>query len=147
MFCRNCGNKLCDEAYVCPNCGVLAAGEKLIPKEGVVDEKKEATLRTLLILVFGLFCVTFLFVILTIIGIEVEVRYYKQIYEVYIDFNWGCLIFAFVISIIDLILGIIALVLGLKIPNKALKLMSIFCFMLSLTMLVITIAVMMIMMA
>ena len=66
MFCRNCGNKLCDEAYVCPNCGVLAAGEKSIQKEGVVDEKKEATLRTLLILMFGLFCVTFLFMILTI---------------------------------------------------------------------------------
>ena len=30
MFCKNCGNELCEEAYVCPNCGCLV---KELPKE------------------------------------------------------------------------------------------------------------------
>ena len=61
MFCRNCGNKLCDEAYVCPNCGCLANENTLKVKSSVATQSSEETggieellLKIFLLTSFGL---------------------------------------------------------------------------------------------
>lgn len=61
MFCRNCGKELCDDAFVCPNCGCLA---KDLPKAEVerapVENKKGSKLTTVALILctisWGLMC-------------------------------------------------------------------------------------------
>lgn len=49
MYCRNCGNKLEDGAYVCTKCGVLASEESSIK----IKNKKESNVLGILSIIFS----------------------------------------------------------------------------------------------
>ncbi|MGM9876988.1 MAG: hypothetical protein ACI310_07190 [Bacilli bacterium] len=41
MYCRNCGNKLNENSYVCLKCGVLVDNNSVIPTSVSVEKKKK----------------------------------------------------------------------------------------------------------
>lgn len=43
MYCRNCGNKLDDNAYVCVKCGILVDRNDNVPSRSISKEKKKDT--------------------------------------------------------------------------------------------------------
>ncbi len=65
MFCRNCGKELCDEAFVCPQCGVLVKENITKQKEKAVVESNKDKIGLIndifLIVSFGLACLALLF--------------------------------------------------------------------------------------
>ena len=135
MFCSNCGNKLCDEAYVCPNCGCLANGNE--PKVKVsaenangAESKKELLAKIFMWVAFGLIGLSFIFVMLSIADMYIDVynSYYVDTYLADIAIP------AFIIAILALGAGITAFVLGLKSTDRALKMMTTLCFIVSVTM-------------
>ena len=134
MFCRNCGHELNDGAYVCTNCGCLANGNE--PKVKVsaesansAESKKELLAKIFMWVAFGLISLSFIFVMLSIADMYIYVSNY------YVSMYLGATaIPAFIIAIFALGTGITAFVLGLKSTDKALKMMTTLCFIVSVTM-------------
>ena len=137
MFCKNCGNELCDEAYVCPKCGRLVEGKE-VEKNSVVNESeknKEKLVKIFLTIAFTLMSFAFFFIILGLAGMEVEI--YEDAYgyvELLVNINDGNGVIAFTNASIALGFGIAAFVMGLKRSDKMLKWISILGFIASLTM-------------
>ena len=147
MFCKNCGHELNDGAYVCTNCGCLANGgtDEVVPtvtQSNAVD-KKELLLKIFLLIAFGLSCVVFLFLMLAVANMEIFVEVDMD-YSSYFDYyyftesvtKWlgDTAVIGFIVAFPTLGAGITAFVLGLKNSDKMLKLMSILCLMLTVTM-------------
>lgn len=134
MFCRNCGHELNDGAYVCTNCGCLANGNE--PKVTVsaesansAESKKELLAKIFMWVSFGLISLSFIFVMLSIADMYIYVGNYSV--SMYLG---DTAIPAFIIAIFGLGAGITAFVFGLKSTDKVLKMMTTLCFIVSVTM-------------
>ena len=98
MFCKNCGNELCDGANVCPKCGCLASentfpdGDKVVEKVGATVDKKERQLKIFLMVTFGLIFCSLMCAILAVAAMDIYVSEY--VVELYIDSDW--MAFAFI---------------------------------------------------
>ena len=61
MFCTHCGKEMCDEAYVCTNCGCLLQGDFVVERqEGVNESTQEEQPQTNGIAVAGFICSFFI---------------------------------------------------------------------------------------
>ena len=80
MFCRNCGKELCDEAFVCPQCGVLVNENTGKQKEKSVVESNKDKIGLIndifLIVSFGLACLALLFCFIAAMKGGMEGRIY-----------------------------------------------------------------------
>lgn len=134
MFCKNCGNELSDNAYVCPKCGCLANEETSETKPATVvqNENEDKDKKQLLVRVFLILTIGFIFAALTsdILAVAAMDIYITDYYvELYTNSAWT--VIAFVDGLLALGFGIATFVLGLKRADKLLKMMSIICFVLS----------------
>ncbi len=133
MFCKNCGNELSDNAYVCPKCGCLAGETSEAKPVAVVEnesndkDKKQLLVRVFLILTIGFIFSALTCSILAVAAMDIYVTdYYVELYT-----NSAWTVIAFVDGLLALGFGIATFVLGLKRADKLLKMMSIICFVLS----------------
>lgn len=99
MYCRNCGNKIDENAYVCVNCGVLVNN---VPKKK--NKKKNSNASGIISIIFGIIAVVISFSSF-LIDIS-EVGMYTKIYEricYAIGFNSFSILFATISLIFALI--------------------------------------------
>lgn len=137
MFCRNCGNELCDEAYVCPKCGCLANGNESKAKTSVniagvandVGDKKELLAEILMWVAFGLIGLSFIFAMISLADMYI----YVGSSHVYMSLS-ATAIPSFIVAILALGASITAFIFGLKSTDRGLKMMTTLCFIFSVTM-------------
>lgn len=107
MFCRNCGNKVDENAYICVNCGVVIENEKKQTKK-----KKSGNISGIFSIIFGIMAF-----ILSAASFTVDISnvgMYTEIYEK-IGYAIGFTLFSIILTLIALIF---ALVNKNKICNK-----------------------------
>lgn len=151
MFCRNCGKELCEQAYVCPDCGCLVSNVTKAKEETSViarvrDEmEKKSLLKIFLMISFAFLCAALMFAFFAVVDlgmdINVDAHYsysYKDIYAYaygYTFLRTEYVIPACILTLLALGTGIVSFVFGLKEETKeSMKLISIFNFMLCVAM-------------
>lgn len=139
MFCRNCGNELHENAYVCVKCGQLVPNYKKPKKEQGIENLTGyfmttvcgTSLLTFFLLSFAAGCLTLMLAILSVAFGEISTGYYNSWHYFYpLD---GCAIFSFIFSLICIGSGITQFILGLK-RGGVLKLIVIANFIFSIAM-------------
>ncbi|MBQ7949247.1 MAG: hypothetical protein IJ284_05740 [Clostridia bacterium] len=116
MFCKNCGKELCEQAYVCPDCGCLVGNvAKAREKTSIIqnENEKNGLLKIFLMISFACLCVAFMFAFFWMDAWE----------DAYVILTSS-------LSFLALGAGIISFVFGLrKETQESMKLISIFNFM------------------
>ena len=141
MFCKNCGNELSDNAYVCTKCGCLVNEENSETQSTTITESgnKNNDKKSLLVRIFLIITIGFIFAALTcdLLAVAAMDIYVTDYYiDLYINSTWAAM--AFIDGLLALGFGIATFVLGVKNTDKILKMMSIICFVVSIIMQVTT---------
>lgn len=144
MFCRNCGKELCENAFVCPDCGVLVNGTAIMGKGKIeknevvtedVKENKHTLFNVFLIVSFSCACLALIFSIASILFAEYDVNVREGSYAIYayfeIWFNEPLAIFSFIFGLCAFGLSVVAFILGFNIKQTIYKIFSILNFIFS----------------
>ena len=101
MFCRNCGNKVDEKAYICVNCGVLIDNNS---NNGKKKNKKESNVSGVFAIIFGVLA---LFSSLSCFFNDIsEVGMYTEIYEK-VGYAIGFTSIATMLTIISLVFSLV----------------------------------------
>ena len=139
MFCRNCGKELCDEEFVCPQCGDLVnentqkTKKELIFTKCIEEKelnKKKLLVKIFLLVSFGLMCVALSLMISALSTYKIDVTVGQNIAGLYswgeIYISYGALVWiAFGAEHIAVIAGIVSFIIALKMEkDETLKIIA-----------------------
>lgn len=149
MFCKNCGKELCEQAFVCPDCGCLTNNttEKSTPATGKANDPidKKGVLKILTMISFGCFCLAFIFAFIALTDPHIKaggLSYQTYVYA-YVYFYAIYVIPTFVLGLCSFGTGLTGFIMGLKKEiDDTTKLMCVFNFMLSVAIVGVSIALM-----
>ncbi len=145
MFCKNCGKELCEQAFVCPDCGCLTNNlpEKSVSKaeNNSKPMDKKGAVKLLTVISFGCFCLALFFAFLALSDPTIKLRSTSSYQYISIYFWEGYVIPGLILSLGALGTGLTAFILGWqKGTEDTVKFWSLLNFILSATGVFISIA-------
>lgn len=143
MFCRNCGNELHDEAYVCVKCGQLVQDYQKSKKEKEQNPYSMisvcgAPLSVFFLIAFATGCLTLILAIIAVAFAQVRAPYYDASWYYFTPFV-GCAIASSISSLVCMGMGTTQFILGFK-KGGVIKLLVIANFIFSLAMAILGVA-------